>query len=1380
MITPELGRSQDVSAIPLLPEAAVTFKSTLKDLKTQVQQHLGLGAGDEERYEGCHCNCSFARQIDSNASLNELGAGDLDALHTLLVVYDNNRVARLSIDEPTKAHLQLTVRQHLVDRLSEHMSMIGGLPDPGTSSNPRYLKLPILAFCSPERHERPSVDTGLQPSSPHNTVLDLHTSEAPIHVTAHNFGLTLAAAGLEDCTIDGVLNIYAVKRVRRQMSFSAGSGSGKDAIYQQGPAWELPLGQSERGLANFLSSLRAFAGLTNARHMAAAEQDAVLHVLMLLTKFPPAVRAIHVLIRGETPDPSERAAIVQCFNEVLKTIISPPVIKSDHTRFLEGSRLLFGLILEKAKHLKVSMHDQEGKLPYIDSIKVHDLRNWITMEPVVTPLQTASGLVDRGFYEAFNEGGLLKWTNDNNTSQAKTFDRKLNRACLLSGGVKPQVLGFDIDSVNSSHRYADKGDVSKVIAAAEYSDLQYLAGLCSRNKLGVIHPSALPSADPPVLTLDRVGLLAVYVGRQACGEAGRDINMFRPTSNVVEEAVDVSIITQLLIPIIERRTADGTAVFEAFGDQNRQLKNPDEVVILCVDASASMNDRCGFMDVEESEDAVDDLEKSMANDDTDSEVEDAQFDRPALDELKEFLTSHESFDDFLAITQTGTDDYHRHKNAEKVLSILRGLAQQQIEEKAKALENAQRRETSYYYRQKAAGIERDLATLKNRSLRLQQYKDALVAFLLYRAENRVLDDPLTWSIGEDVPQIPKKSRVPSSNTPKFEIPAEFLCPISTEPMEDPVTTIDNFTYERKNIERWFQTHETSPCTNLVLDSFDLRPNYAVKQAIAAWISGDDITSKYPPTRGHFNVCFKLPLSTLTTILPSGISMDDVYQKAFRAGKGRYPSFVLHHRNALLLPSQEVAMPYIHSTDAVVVMPIEAGTASSTSGGHEDLCLVKVYRGYEHAVLSYWEPKATTKTMASVVFRLYRHAFRENPWSAVGDPFTIWTNITYTGDNHYHGHTQHHWELLSHFFNREYAIGRLLNEAVYDGKDDEGDHGSTNPTDSRGPQPLVLRLMLGSTPGKVNHKVLTRLDVLKQMFDAYVNRLLAYGFQTHVGLITFRSAASLTQNVTHAVENFRHQLNNIIASGDTALWDAIMLGRDTLLQYATKYPKAKLRIICLSDGEDTKSKQRVHDVALSLIHDRIIVDSFCLGEEQNISLKTLSYLTGGYKFEPDQMEHAMAICEMEPVLSSLERPDIVLPNLAKRFYSNPLLQFEQAKTEVRVDAVTRDTFPRRKEHPLLSQSFVELGRFTRGFSIANRSDSNLRLARIHNEIRNSGAKVHPHYDIYICESNFSFWKVVMQGRFPSFPRLALRGDLQHADTMQAHQAVLMRTVHSAST
>ena len=103
-----------------------------------------------------------------------------------------------------------------------------------------------------------------------------------------------------------------------------------------------------------------------------------------------------------------------------------------------------------------------------------------------------------------------------------------------------------------------------------------------------------------------------------------------------------------------------------------------------------------------------------------------------------------------------------------------------------------------------------------------------------------------------------------------------------------------------------------------------------------------------------------------------------------------------------------------------------------------------------------------------------------------------------------------------------------------------------------------------------------------MFDAFVNRLLAYNFQTHMGLVTFQSSASISQGITHAIENFRHKVNKMTAQGDTALWDALALANDQLAEHGRKFPNAKKRIICLSDGNDTKSTQRCGDVSRRLM------------------------------------------------------------------------------------------------------------------------------------------------------------------------------------------------------
>ena len=81
-----------------------------------------------------------------------------------------------------------------------------------------------------------------------------------------------------------------------------------------------------------------------------------------------------------------------------------------------------------------------------------------------------------------------------------------------------------------------------------------------------------------------------------------------------------------------------------------------------------------------------------------------------------------------------------------------------------------------------------------------------------------------------------------------------------------------------------------------------------------------------------------------------------------------------------------------------------------------------------------------------------------------------------------------------------------------------------------------------------------------------------------------------------------------AEGDTALWDAMALAKDQLIEYGKKYPEAKKRIICISDGEDTKSTTNTApDICWRLREAGIVADTVSLGYEDNHELRTLSYL-----------------------------------------------------------------------------------------------------------------------------------------------------------------------------
>ena len=64
-----------------------------------------------------------------------------------------------------------------------------------------------------------------------------------------------------------------------------------------------------------------------------------------------------------------------------------------------------------------------------------------------------------------------------------------------------------------------------------------------------------------------------------------------------------------------------------------------------------------------------------------------------------------------------------------------------------------------------------------------------------------------------------------------DIPHEFYCSISQDVMTDPVKTVDNHTYDRTSIERWFQHRLTSPLTGLELVSSLLVPNDTLREQI---------------------------------------------------------------------------------------------------------------------------------------------------------------------------------------------------------------------------------------------------------------------------------------------------------------------------------------------------------------------------------------------------------------------------------------------------------------------------------------------------------------------------------------------------------------------
>ena len=73
----------------------------------------------------------------------------------------------------------------------------------------------------------------------------------------------------------------------------------------------------------------------------------------------------------------------------------------------------------------------------------------------------------------------------------------------------------------------------------------------------------------------------------------------------------------------------------------------------------------------------------------------------------------------------------------------------------------------------------------------------------------------------------------------------LVCPLSRQPFLHPVIAADGNTFERKEIERWLETHDFSPVTKEPLAHRELIPNLAIRHAIEEQQSAPEGKQKQP-------------------------------------------------------------------------------------------------------------------------------------------------------------------------------------------------------------------------------------------------------------------------------------------------------------------------------------------------------------------------------------------------------------------------------------------------------------------------------------------------------------------------------------------------------
>uniref|UniRef100_A0A0E0F9P0 U-box domain-containing protein n=1 Tax=Oryza meridionalis TaxID=40149 RepID=A0A0E0F9P0_9ORYZ len=84
---------------------------------------------------------------------------------------------------------------------------------------------------------------------------------------------------------------------------------------------------------------------------------------------------------------------------------------------------------------------------------------------------------------------------------------------------------------------------------------------------------------------------------------------------------------------------------------------------------------------------------------------------------------------------------------------------------------------------------------------------------------------------------------------EYATPQHFMCPISLQPMQDPVTSPAGISYDRRAIRRWLAAgHSSCPVTGHPLSLSDLTPNLTLRRLIHSWHHSTTTTTSSPVER----------------------------------------------------------------------------------------------------------------------------------------------------------------------------------------------------------------------------------------------------------------------------------------------------------------------------------------------------------------------------------------------------------------------------------------------------------------------------------------------------------------------------------------------------
>lgn len=437
------------------------------------------------------------------------------------------------------------------------------------------------------------------------------------------------------------------------------------------------------------------------------------------------------------------------------------------------------------------------------------------------------------------------------------------------------------------------------------------------------------------------------------------------------------------------------------------------------------------------------------------------------------------------------------------------------------------------------------------------------------------------------------------------------------------------------------------------------------------------------------------------------------------------------------------------------IPGTSGNQLPTTPRSEDRILIKVYHGRNHKHLfSYWTDRNQDYQYTSVILRYWRYMTEERAKDFDQD-VDIWTEIRYVGDGRCVGKLNSHWDNIPRD-RAAHGMGILGSEKLY------LKPGEPSPDDSH-PHIMVLKMHVES------HGYQQRMDyaeakrtespsrlLMSQTFlDTFLDRALAYSVNCHIGVISFDGSTNLEHDVTHEIQDLYGSVNLAEPGGDTRIIKALSLASYYVTRYASRYPTARKRIICLSDCLGSSPRSDSDKLVEEFVKYEVVVDSVSFWQN-NSALQAITWLTGGDRFVPKDNDEVLAIAQLESFLSQLWREPPPQPR------EGTISSFLNTRKtgELKSIRATADKHPLRPLHPLIrpKQSFVLPIKGLVNHNRTSTTDRSLldiaqpgpattshnRNVRLRAELRTLQETRHKLYRVTVCEEDISIWQVVIDG------------------------------------